>query len=123
MMMGPTGGEVALSDPSFEQVDPGTGYQVANGWIAFTRVGPTGVRQVWRRAPDGTLAQLTTAAQSSIIVTLGASGDVVYARGQERFAVRPGESPVAIGRHWGRPVWIGGVLHNMLGATLFRINY
>ena len=123
MMMGPTGGEVPLSDPSFEEVGPGDGYQVAGGWIAFTRVGPTGVRQVWRRAPDGTITQLTTSAQHSLIVTLGANGDVVYRRGLERFAVKPGGSPVPIGRHWGRSVWIGGVLHNLLGASVFRINY
>jgi hypothetical protein len=123
MMVGPTGGEVALSDPHPEELGPGHGYQVAGGWIAFTRVGPTGVRQVWRRAPDGTITQLTTASQHSFIVTLGANGDVVYFRGLERFAVKPGGSPVPIGGHWGRPVWIGGVLHNLLGASVFRINY
>ncbi|HEX8360465.1 MAG TPA: hypothetical protein VF613_10170, partial [Longimicrobium sp.] len=91
--------------------------------IAFTRVGPTEVRQVWRRAPDGTITQLTTAADHSFVVTVGANGDVVYATGLRRFAVRRGGSPVPIGRHWGRPVWIGGVLHNILGASVYRINY
>ncbi|HEX8359650.1 MAG TPA: Ig-like domain-containing protein, partial [Longimicrobium sp.] len=37
MMIGAAGGEVPLSDPNGEQIDPGSGYQVAGGWIAFTR--------------------------------------------------------------------------------------
>jgi hypothetical protein len=123
MLIGPTGGEVALTDANRERAEPGPHYQVAGGWIAFTRVDSTGVVRVWRRAPDGTLTQLTTGAQHGFVVTLGANGDVVYSRGLDRFAVKPGGSPVPVGSNWGRPVWIGGVLHNILGASVFRIDY
>jgi hypothetical protein len=34
-------------------------YQIADGWVAFTRMNGVGWQQMWTRAPDGVLAQVT----------------------------------------------------------------
>ena len=125
VMIGPGGGEVVLTEAGVRGR-----YAAVNGWVAFTAVGPTGAGQVWRRAPDGTLAQVNPAGTDAFLRSLGPNGDVVYVVGEgtmnqkgDRYVVKPGGSPKAIGRDWGRALWIDGVLHNILGATLFRINY
>ncbi len=124
MLVGPSGVEEALTPFSARETDSQVGFRAEGGWVAYTQPDAADVMQVWRRAPDGTVTKISATGSDAWISSLGANGDLAYltAAGR-RFVVKPGGTPVDVGRSWGRPVWIGGVLHIILGRSLFRISY
>jgi len=50
------------------------------------------------------------------------TGEVVFDVQGRRYRAAAGISPVDIGSFHGRPLYIDGVLHVALGATLFIVN-
>jgi hypothetical protein len=96
-----------------------------NGWIAFTRYDAGGVAQIWDRAPDGTETQLSFLGQSFTLRLLNDDGEVVFgqlptsAEVVGLYRAAPGLPAEQVVTSQATPVYIGGVLHAMFGASLF----
>jgi Carboxypeptidase regulatory-like domain len=116
------GGDVVLA--STTAVEQNLDARLNNGWIAFTRFDVGGVAQIWVRAPGGTETQLTFFGSSSGIVELSGNGEVVLANADQKlYRVSPGSSPTEIaGVEVAKSIFIGGVLHVMVGDVLFRVD-
>ncbi len=54
------------------------GLAIANGWVAFTRLGSGGQWQIWTRSPGGEERQVTFLGVGSSILGLGPGGEVVF---------------------------------------------
>jgi len=109
--------------------EPHQDYRISNGWIAFVEPDITGVGQVWIRSPGGTETQLSFFGvtnpflNTSFLKALSTTGEVVFDVFEgRRYRAAAGISPVDIGSRNGRPLYIDGVLHVALGATLFVVN-
>jgi len=127
---------IVLSDPGSDIVlatftddrvpDPGPAFQVNGGWIAFTRPDLANTRQVWVRSPVGVETQASAFGGESRIDVLSPTGEVVFrsaATGAvRRYRASAGGGAVDIGSGLGRALHIGGQLHVMIGATLFRVD-
>jgi hypothetical protein len=101
---------------------PDSGYQIAQGWVAYLKEGPTGVFQVWRIEPGEQPTQLSGFGADSWIERLGADGTVIFVSGGRRYLVPPGETtPVDIGGDLGTSFFIGGAPHVAIGGTLFLV--
>jgi hypothetical protein len=131
----PTNSSIRLSDPDGEitlasnfnrDFEPGEGYQVNDGWIAFVRLDAANSRQVWRRSPAGVETQVSAFGSSSRIESMGPAGEIVFtseATGTpRRYCALVGGSPTDIGSTLGRPIYIDEQLHVMMGSTLLRVD-
>lgn len=98
----------------------GSDYQVNGGWVAFTRLGSGGQRQVWTRSPNGTLTQLTFYGDSSSIDTLAANGELLFWHGGFRYLSRPGQTLVEVGHTLGGYFWQNGQWWVTIGRSLFQ---
>lgn len=123
------GGEITLAsdiDRSPFGLEPGDDYQVNDGWIAFARLDAASSQQIWRRSPAGMESQVSAFGSSSTIESMGPSGEIVFtseATGTtRRYRALVGDSPTDIGSDLGRPIYIDGQLHVMMGATLLRVD-
>jgi hypothetical protein len=116
--------QVPLDDdePRFEPI-----CLLNGGWIAFTKPATGGTVQVWVRDPAGTHTQISFFSGVSVIEELAADGRVVFSNpaGQpvrRRYLWTPGGTPTDISSGLGRPKFIDGQLHVMLGDALLRVN-
>jgi hypothetical protein len=61
-----------------------------------------------------------------VVDLLSPSGEVVFTspgtKVYRRYRAAPGGPPTDIGSGLGRPLYIGGQLHVLLGGTLFRVD-
>ena len=125
---------IVLSDPGGDIVlatfasglSGRTHYLVNGGWIAFTRPYQTGTAQIWTRSPAGVETQVSALGQNSWLDLLSPSGEVVFSspliNSDRRYRAAAGSPPTDIGSGLGRALYIGGQLHVLLGATLFRVD-
>jgi hypothetical protein len=113
-------GETALSILGY-QPSPGSSYQVNNGWVAFTKPGPSGVIQVWTRSPTGELQQLSPFISSSSIVALSPTGEVIWSNSGNRYLSKPGQDAEAFATSLSTPVWIGDRWFVFAGRSLFEV--
>jgi carboxypeptidase family protein len=120
------GSEITLASNITRDLEPGEGYQVNDGWIAFLRPDAASSRQVWRRSAAGVETQVSAFGSSSRIESMGPAGEIVFtseATGTpRRYRALVGGSPTDIGSTLGRPVFIDGQLHVMMGATLLQVD-
>jgi hypothetical protein len=94
---------------------------VNGGWIAFTRFDIGGLPQVWVRSPGEAETQLSFFGAASHLVLLKDDGEVVFSAGR-LFQASPTVSAKDIGGSGGRPIYIDGMLHVMVGALLLQVN-
>jgi hypothetical protein len=107
---------------------PDLDYQVNNGWTAFTRVGPGAAVNVWTRAPDGTLRQVTFSGLRVTIEALGENGDVVFLTprsagdpGGRFLAPANGGAPIRVSSRLGRVLRTGGYWTVLAGPHAFGL--
>jgi hypothetical protein len=93
---------------------PAENYRIENGWIAFTRPGNGGSRQVWLRAPNGTERQLSSTGSVATIKGLSETGEVIFDTVQYpplihwRYLARPDGAIAALGEALGKVYLIDG---------------
>ena len=114
-------GETTLAPARAMEAIPGRDYLANGGWIAFTRLGTGGQRQVWRRSPVGAETQVSFFGSSSDIAALSPSGEVVFANGNRRYLGSPGFLPVEIGSTLGHVLWQDRQWLIIIGRSLFQI--
>jgi hypothetical protein len=103
-------------------IQPQTHYQIAAGWVAYVKPGPSGVLQVWRRTPQGQQTQLTFFSGSSQIDGLGEDGTITIINGSRRYWVAPGDTAlVDVSSLAGKTLFIGGSPYLMIGNALLAI--
>jgi hypothetical protein len=100
---------------------PDVDYAVNGGWTAFTKGDPSGYRQVWTRAPDGSLRQVSTFGTASQIRALAPDGRVVFENGNNRFLASPGSAPMRVGYSIGTVLWRDGRFVELLGGSAFEV--
>jgi hypothetical protein len=120
------GGEITLASNFTGDFELDGGYQVNDGWIAFVRLDDANSLQVWRRSPAGVETQVSAFGSSSRIGSMGPAGEIIFtseATGTlRRYRALVGGSPADIGSTLGRPIFIDGQLHVMMGATLLQVD-
>jgi hypothetical protein len=126
VLVSPGDDTILASDTAYFSLEPHDDYEVADGWIAFTRLDISNTKQIWRRSPAGEETQVSALGESSRIEAMGPDGEIVFtseATGTERrYRARVGESPQDVSSGLGEPVYIDGQLHVMMGATLLRLD-
>jgi hypothetical protein len=128
MLVAP-GDDIALASDVTQSpfgLEPHDDYEVADGWIAFGRLDVSSTQQIWRRSPAGEEAQVSAFGEPSMIEAMGPDGEIVFtseATGVvRRYRARVGESPEDISSGLGKPLYIDGQLHLMMGATLLGVD-
>jgi hypothetical protein len=114
--------EITLTANVQYELQPGRDYQVSNGWVAFTKPGTGGQRQVWRRAPNGSQEQISFFGSSSTIDALASNGEVMFVSGSRRYLVPVGAPAIEIGSSLGRSFWQNGSWYIVIGRTLFQVS-
>ncbi len=120
------GTEVVLANQVFTP-NPGDGYKVANGWVAFLRSDGNGATQAWLRAPDGTERRLTTAGGAYAILSLNDAGEVVFDTSSgpsfvRRYLARTDGSLVDLGIPVGKPFFMDNAWYISAGGQLLAVD-
>jgi DNA-binding beta-propeller fold protein YncE len=125
-------GEVVLDSFRNSWPYPPADYDAAGGWVAFTRFGAGGERQVWTRDPSGTETQASPSGTSARIVELNPNGAVMFqTEAGVLYLARPGFAPVDFGASFidgvvkGRGnyvFWQDGRWFQALGGSLYRLD-
>jgi hypothetical protein len=121
VILTPAGEETVTSSQPFEFI-------VNSGWVAYSTPGSSGQTQVWTRSPSGAYLQRTFFSAGSALESLNSNGELTFT--DPPYAPLPGNRYLSIpgvaqslrisSRAAGRPKWINGALHIMLGRSLFR---
>jgi PKD domain len=106
---------------SIEEPLPGTDYQVRNNWVSYTDTGNLGQRQVWTYDPLGAMVQRTFFGASSIIETLGDSGQLMLTSGNKRYLSANSGSLVEINSDQGKSYEINSQWYVGIGRTFFAV--
>lgn len=114
-------GEVTLSPPSRQELRPDFDYRVNGGWVAFTRLSATGLRQVWTRSPADEEAQVSFFNTSSFIKALSPLGGVVFSNSRT-YLKEPGMPEFQTGSGLGDYFWQDGQWFVTIGRSLFKVN-
>lgn len=105
-----------------EQPYPGRDYTANNGWIAFLKVDAGGTLQVWTRAPDGTLRQVSQFGVPSRIDALADDGSVVFTSGTTRYYAGPTGGITPVGSSLGIVIWRDHSFVLLIGRSAFQIS-
>jgi uncharacterized protein (TIGR03382 family) len=120
-----SGSEVVLAPPTVN-VFAGQDYAVNNGWIAFTKKGPSGVLQVWLRNPGGVEKQVSFFGKDSPLESLGPDGDVMFSCNNggdwKRCFASFDKEAKDIGHGLGRARNLNGKWYVMMGRVLFGVD-
>jgi hypothetical protein len=119
-MNGPEGEELLDSDDPEREPVPGTDYQIAGGYVAYTSLWG-GARQVFLRRPNGVRERLTEFGSHSVIDALSGAGGVMLLNGVKRYFAAPGVSPIAVSGAPGKAVAIGTGFQLVLGRSVFAL--
>ena len=112
--------ELAPLEAGYEP-NPVTDYDARAGWIAFTRSGTSGQRQVWLRSPSGIENQITFFGDSSRIEAVGADGSAILKRSR-RYYSKIDSTPLDVSSTLGRTFWVSDSWMVAIGGSVFRIN-
>lgn len=101
------------------------GWEVNNGWVAFTAYDPSVTVQVWVRRPDASFVQASQGSTRSLLVALGPSGEVIYSQsGRRYYTAPPYASRVDVGADWGAVApmtFHGSIAYAVLGRSAFTV--
>ncbi len=106
-MTSQTQGQIAMHDGTVETVlssfrGAAGSWAAAGGYVAYTGPDATGVRQVWRLAPDGSAAQITFFGSDSDVRALAPDGSLLIDHAGRRWLSEAGGLPVEVGSTLGR---------------------
>ena len=123
-------GEVVLAParsrgPNPTPAPPGD-YQIADGWIAYTRIGSANQRIVWLRDPSGNETQISPTSANATIRAL-APGEVMFHADGHLYLGRPGAAPIDFGTepasyYAHRLFWLDGTWYLAIEGTLYRLD-
>jgi hypothetical protein len=128
------GGEVVLDSYRDRELVPGRDFAVGGGWVAFTRLGAAGERQVWLRDPSGAETRASPTGLDTSIDALGATGEVIF---HDEGSEGPNPGPYAwrgyylsrrgaprryLGTAGGRFFWEDGAWYQTYAGTVYRID-
>ncbi len=100
----------------------GRDYQIAAGWVAYRKPGPSGVLQIWRRDLAGQQSQFTFASTDSLLDRLADNGSTTFfAGGRRSLVTAAATTTVDIGSDLGMMIFINGVPHVAIANTLFLV--
>jgi hypothetical protein len=133
--IGYTGGTFLTTSGSTLTLDPNSGcnaspntYAVNGGWTLFGEGDPacgSHTSQMWTRAPDGTLTQVSVWSTSSSADAVSNAGEVMMfnnsSLGNYRYLASPGVFPQAISSPLGHAVWLDNQWYVVMGRTLFAV--
>ncbi|HLA64689.1 MAG TPA: T9SS type A sorting domain-containing protein, partial [Rhodothermales bacterium] len=97
-------------------------YHARGGWLAFTRLSPSGVTHVWRRSPDGAEQQLTFFATSSVLEGVSPTGEVMIRGTAARYLADPAGTLITVGTRMGYVLRLETGWHLFLGPNLLAFN-
>lgn len=115
-----SGVETPLTPFSGFRPEPGSGYAVAGGHIAYQAVDAANTPQVWRRSPSGT-EQLSFFGSTSRIDAIGTDGTVLFSNGSKRYQATPGAALRQVGSSLGLVVVRDGRFVVLLGRSVFDL--
>jgi hypothetical protein len=100
-------------------------YQVNNGWVAFTKSTNFGLKQIWRRAPDGATHQASFFGTESTLRAIGPTGEITFDNNDRRYVSTPNRAALDIGNPWreqpSQDVWISDQLYRQIGPFLLSV--
>ena len=99
-----------------------TTYQLTNDWLAYSRIGPSLVQNVWTKRNGEAAQQVTVYSTESKLDALANNGEVAVTRQGIRYigSALTGVSEVSSDR--GRAVHVAGQWYIINGRTLLRID-
>jgi hypothetical protein len=117
-------GETVLDSFRNDWPEPRLDYDAAGGWVAYTRAGPSGELQTWRRAPDGAVTQVSPDGMNTRIAAIAPTGDILFSGSSNTlFSARVGSSAVDLGSPGGTGGERGGGNYFFQeGGRWFRIS-
>jgi hypothetical protein len=132
----PEFGLIAITESGIETLVPlqewperqrHVGYRLNGGWIAYTKPSTGGAVQVWVRDPAGSHTQISFFSGVSVLEELAADGRVVFSNPavspvRRRYLWTPGGSATEISSGLGRPLFVDGQLHLLIGNAVLRVN-
>ena len=105
---------------------PDIQYLANSGWIAFTKPGTMGQRQIWTRSPSGQLEQRTFFSAPSDLESLNGDGAVTFrsfsGSANGRYLSVPATQPVWINSGQGRVKWEENTPYVIIGRSALRIS-
>lgn len=114
--------ELALTNFRDQEPIPPRGYQINNGWIAFTDLGGLGQTHVWTRDPLGILLQRTVFGSNSYIEGLSSDGEVMLINNSERHHSNAVGLLNSVNSTLGRSINISGTWFVFIGRSLFEVS-
>lgn len=127
ILLSDQGGGVTLAQSTEctrdEDTRPDRDYAARNGWIAYLRWDDFWGCSLWRLSSSGEEDTPTgDAILPSDIELIGDSGEIIFLNYVDRYRVPVGGPPVRISSWIGRPLYIDGQLHLLMGSSLLRAN-
>lgn len=116
------GNETEVLPMTLDQLE-GRHWDLVNGWAAYEVPGPGGISEVRVRSPAGVITQASPQAAACFLDLLAPDGEVIFTNFTlgKRFRTRPGQPAEAIGSWLGKPLYINGSLHIILGHSLLQV--
>ncbi|AFC29318.1 chitinase A1 [Paenibacillus mucilaginosus 3016] len=106
-----------------KRLQPHSGYELNNGWIAYEGAEENGVRPIYLKSPEGTVTRATYFNADADIHYLGGNGTLMVKYQSSLYQYQPGQKELLlIGGAVGRPKLLDGELRYLLGDTIFSIN-
>jgi hypothetical protein len=109
-----------LTPATFAEPNPGGGYAVAGGYVAYAAEDLTKTLQIWRHGTGGE-QQLTFFGSSSRIDAILPDGTVLLTQQQKRYRARPGQALQAIGSALGRVIVRDGLAWVLIDRTVLAV--
>ena len=113
--------ETVLTNFREKGPNPGSDYQVNNGWIAFTELGGLGQTHVWTRNPSGNIIQRTAYGSNSYIDELSSDGEVMLINSGRRYLSNTAAQSINVGSSLGSSTKIDGVWYLTIGRSLLEV--
>lgn len=115
-------GETMIDDYRPELVGA-TEIMVSDGYIAYRKIGFSGIRQIWVRDPAGVHHQITKFSEESRLEALNSLGGVIFTVGIKRFVADINGHYTQISeKAAGKTYWANGKWYLARGGTLFEID-
>ena len=123
LMLNRDGTPIELAPFSFSSTfPPDSDYQIAGDWLAYSKMGPSGVTQLWRMNPQNEATQVTFLNSRSQLGVLGANGSMTFTNSGRRYlSTAASTSSTDIGSALGGTHFIDGVPYILIGSTLLAI--
>ncbi|MCZ8522681.1 MULTISPECIES: fibronectin type III domain-containing protein [Paenibacillus] len=105
-----------------QRLQPHSGYEFNQGWIAYEGAEENGVRPIYLKSPEGSVTRATYFNEDADIHYLGGNGTLIVQYKSSLYQYQPGQKElIVIGGVVGRTKPLDGELRYLLGDTIFNI--